>query len=143
MSHTTISEVARQFGVRPRDISDLFYSRVLDESVCPIVGGRRMIPQAYVAAIKAALEERGRLTQTASRIKKRRLPTKQTPPRKGIAMYRIHDKARAEKRWQRCEGCRQSLPTSLVGGRKLCWECADRRSDRRQLDLFASMGGQR
>jgi hypothetical protein len=58
-----VSELARQYGVRPRDISDLFYRRVLDDALCPIVAGRRLIPAGYVPTIEAALRERGLLTQ--------------------------------------------------------------------------------
>ncbi|MBL8796191.1 MAG: hypothetical protein JNM56_19985 [Planctomycetia bacterium] len=51
----TVSEVARRLGVRPRDISDLFYRRLLDDACCPVVGSRRLIPEQYVATIAAAL----------------------------------------------------------------------------------------
>jgi hypothetical protein len=53
--HLTVSDVARRLGVRPRDISDLFYARQLDDGVCPVVGGRRLIPGDYVPAIATAL----------------------------------------------------------------------------------------
>src|SRR3954447_1438440 len=43
----TVSDVARQHGVRPRDISDLFYNRELSDKKCPVVGGRRLIPPEY------------------------------------------------------------------------------------------------
>jgi hypothetical protein len=52
----TVSEVARRLGVRPRDISDLFYQLRLDDAACPIVGGRRLIPIEYVPVIQAALQ---------------------------------------------------------------------------------------
>ena len=45
----TVSDPARElsdeFGqvVRPRDITDLFYKRVLEDRRCPILGGRRLI----------------------------------------------------------------------------------------------------
>jgi hypothetical protein len=55
----TVSDVARQLGVRPRDISDLFYSRELSDKQCPIVGGRRLIPPEYVAVIVTALRKHG------------------------------------------------------------------------------------
>ena len=58
MSSLSISEVARRFGVRPRDISDLFYQRRLSDEVCPVVGGRRLIPLDYLPEIEAALRER-------------------------------------------------------------------------------------
>jgi hypothetical protein len=56
MPFRIVSEVARQLGVRPRDISDLFYQRLLDDQRCPIVGGRRLIPEDYIPAIAEALE---------------------------------------------------------------------------------------
>jgi hypothetical protein len=61
MQHLIVSEVARQIGARPKDISDLFYQRRLDDERCPIVGGRRLIPVDYVPVIEATLRELGRL----------------------------------------------------------------------------------
>jgi hypothetical protein len=58
MSRLIVSEVARRLGVRPRDISDLFYQRRLTDKVCPVVGGRRLIPLNYLPEIEAALRER-------------------------------------------------------------------------------------
>jgi hypothetical protein len=60
-----VSEVARQLGVPPREISDLFYQRKLDDARCPIMGGRRLIPGDYVPAIEAALRAAGRLSESA------------------------------------------------------------------------------
>ena len=56
--HHSVSEVARQLGVKPRDISDLFYSRELRDDLCPIVGGRRLIPDTYVDKIAEVLRRR-------------------------------------------------------------------------------------
>jgi hypothetical protein len=61
MRHLIVSEVARQIGARPKDISDLFYQRKLDDKRCPIVGGRRLIPEDYLPVIKATLQDLGRL----------------------------------------------------------------------------------
>jgi hypothetical protein len=62
MQHLIVSEVARRIpGARPKDISDLFYQRKLDEARGPIVGGRRLIAEDYVPAIEAALRAAGRL----------------------------------------------------------------------------------
>jgi hypothetical protein len=55
LRHLSVSEVARRLGVRPRVISDLFYQRELRDDLCPIVAGRRLIPEAYVSAIAEAL----------------------------------------------------------------------------------------
>jgi hypothetical protein len=62
MQRLIVSEVARRLpGVRPKDISDLFYQRKLDDTICPVVGGRRLIPEDYVPEIVAALRAAGRL----------------------------------------------------------------------------------
>ena len=55
----TVSEVARRLGVRPRDISDLFYARKLSDEVCTVRKGRRRIPSDYLPTIIAALKENG------------------------------------------------------------------------------------
>jgi hypothetical protein len=62
MPNLIVSEVARRIaGARPKDISDLFYQRRLDDLRCPIVGGRRLIPAEYVPEIEAVLRKAGRL----------------------------------------------------------------------------------
>jgi hypothetical protein len=55
----TISELARERGIPPRKISDLFYSRKLDDSLCPLIGGRRLIPLEYVPLLDAVLQQAG------------------------------------------------------------------------------------
>lgn len=60
MNYLSVSEAARRLGASPRDISDLFYRRELRDDLCPIVGGRRMIPDTYLDLIAAALRRRGR-----------------------------------------------------------------------------------
>jgi len=62
MLHKTASEIARELGCRPRDISDLFYARKLDDSRCPIIAGRRVIPPEYIAEVRRVLVETGKLT---------------------------------------------------------------------------------
>jgi hypothetical protein len=67
MRHLIVSEVARRIGgANPKDISDFFYLRKLDDARCPIVGGRRLIPEDYIPAIEAALRAAGRLCDSAS-----------------------------------------------------------------------------
>ena len=62
----TVSDAARRIpGARPKDISDLFYLRKLDDAKCPVVGGRRLIPPDYLPEIEAALRNAGRLPQRA------------------------------------------------------------------------------
>ena len=56
----SVSEVARRLDARPRDISDLFYLRELRDDICPIVAGRRLIPEPYIEEIAAALRRRSR-----------------------------------------------------------------------------------
>jgi len=67
MRYQNVSDVARRVGARPKDISDLFYQRKLDDQRCPIVGGRRLIPDDYVPAIEATLRDLGRLEATPCR----------------------------------------------------------------------------
>jgi hypothetical protein len=55
MRSLSVSDVARRLGVTPRRISDLFYRRVLDDDACPIIAGRRLIPENYLGAVRAAL----------------------------------------------------------------------------------------
>ncbi len=61
MPHKTASDIARELGCRPRDISDLFYARKLDDSRCPIIAGRRVIPAEYVPEVRRVLTEVGKL----------------------------------------------------------------------------------
>jgi hypothetical protein len=53
-----VSEVARRLGVPPQVISNLFYRRLLDDTLCPVVSGRRLIPSQYVRQIARRLRER-------------------------------------------------------------------------------------
>jgi len=61
MQFVAVSELAREIGCRPRDISDLFYSRDLDDKICPIVARRRIIPRSYAPEVKRIIKERGKL----------------------------------------------------------------------------------
>lgn len=65
--YTSTCQLARRLGVKPRVLTDLFYSRVLDDARCPIVGTRRIIPADYIAEIERALVERGIIRETAGR----------------------------------------------------------------------------
>jgi hypothetical protein len=65
MRQLTVSEAARRIpGARPKDISDLLYLRKLDEARCPIIGGRRLIPEDYLPTIEAVLRQTGKLLPT-------------------------------------------------------------------------------
>ena len=61
MRYVTVSEVARERGIPPRILSDLFYARKLSDSRCPIIGGRRMIPADYLPELDRILGEAGKL----------------------------------------------------------------------------------
>lgn len=61
MQFISVSDAARQLGVNPRAISDLFYHRQLRDDLCPIVAGRRIIPTDYIDMIRAALRRAGKL----------------------------------------------------------------------------------
>jgi len=61
MDFLSVSEAARQLGARPKTISDLLYQRELPDDLCPIVGGRRLIPRGYLPTIRELLVERGLL----------------------------------------------------------------------------------
>ncbi len=63
MPFKTVSELAREWGCRPRDISDAFYARKLDESRCQFIAGRRLIPLDYVSTVREVLAECGKLPQ--------------------------------------------------------------------------------
>ena len=56
----SVSEVARRIGAKPKDISDLFYRRELRDDLCPIVAGRRLIPDYYIDVIDMVLKRHGR-----------------------------------------------------------------------------------
>jgi len=59
----SVGQVAKAIGggARPCDITNLFYKGRLREDLCPILGGRRMVPREYVAQIAAALRRAGKL----------------------------------------------------------------------------------
>ena len=59
MKRLSVSEAARRLKARPRDISDLFYRRRLRDDLCPIVGGRRLIPEDYLNMIADELSRSG------------------------------------------------------------------------------------
>jgi hypothetical protein len=67
MVQLTVSDAARELAatlrqaVRPRDISTLFYERELRDDLCPIVGGRRLIPHDYLPQIENALRRAGKI----------------------------------------------------------------------------------
>jgi hypothetical protein len=60
MQYVSVSEAARRLRAKPRDISDLFYRRQLRDDLCPIVAGRRLIPESYLDLVALALKHAGR-----------------------------------------------------------------------------------
>lgn len=64
--YLSVSEVARRLDACPRDISDLFYRRALRDDLCPIVGGRRLIPESYILEIERALRRHGKAPGTTT-----------------------------------------------------------------------------
>jgi hypothetical protein len=60
----TASEAARELSKRlgrfipPRTISDLLYTGKVDDNLCPLVGGRRLITADGLSAIEALLRQR-------------------------------------------------------------------------------------
>ncbi len=55
----SVGDVARRLNVRPSQVTQLFYERRLRDDLCPIVGGRRLIPQDYVDVIAMELRRKG------------------------------------------------------------------------------------
>jgi hypothetical protein len=63
MTFFSVSDAAQKIGCRPRDVSDAFYARILDESKVLRVAGRRAIPADYIPEIRRVLSERGKASQ--------------------------------------------------------------------------------
>ena len=59
MTPFSVSDVARQLGVRPSRITALFYERRHRDDLCPVVAGRRLIPPDYVKIIAMELRRKG------------------------------------------------------------------------------------
>ena len=68
-AYLSVSDVARRLGANPKDISDLFYRRELRDDLCPIIAGRRLIPEGYVEEIDRVLSRHGRTPQPTRRIR--------------------------------------------------------------------------
>ncbi len=64
MQYLSVSEAARELGAKPKHISDLLYQRELRDDLCPVVGGRRLIPHAYLPKVYELLVNRGFLEPT-------------------------------------------------------------------------------
>jgi len=62
----TVGQAAERLGARPKDISDAFYRRQLNDRLCLIWGGRRMIPEDYLPELGRVLRRLGRLRRAAN-----------------------------------------------------------------------------
>lgn len=73
--HFSVSGAARELSaqigaeIRPRDISQLFYQRLLRDDLCPLVGGRRIIPAEYLPQVLAALRRAGHVRKSTGAAK--------------------------------------------------------------------------
>jgi hypothetical protein len=56
----SVGEAARLCRARsPKDVTALFYRGELREDLCPIIGGRRLIPRDYLPVLEMVLRRRG------------------------------------------------------------------------------------
>jgi hypothetical protein len=67
MSYLSVGDTGRRLSVDPRHITNAFYSRQLRDDLCPIVGGRRLIPENYVDEVARVLRRLGKLPQVPAR----------------------------------------------------------------------------
>ena len=59
MKLLSVGDVARKLGVRPSQVTQLFYEQRLRDDLCPIVAGRRLIPPDYCEVIALELRRKG------------------------------------------------------------------------------------
>jgi len=59
----SVGEAAKRFGVAPRVLTEFFYRRLFRDDLCPVVAGRRLIPQDYLTEIERVLRREGKLPQ--------------------------------------------------------------------------------
>lgn len=57
--YLSVGGAARRLGVKPYQISKLFDQRLLREDLCPLVAGRRLIPDRYLPTVAAELRGKG------------------------------------------------------------------------------------
>ena len=55
----SVREAAERLGARRQDISHLFYQGAFRDDLCPVVAGRRVVPEDYLSVIEAELRRRG------------------------------------------------------------------------------------
>lgn len=54
-----VGDIAKSLGVRPNQVTALFYERKLRDDLCPIVSGCRIIPESYLPVIAMELRRKG------------------------------------------------------------------------------------
>ena len=59
MDYLSVGDIAKRLGVRPTQITDLFYKGRIRDDECPIVGGVRLIPPKYIDVIAMKLRRQG------------------------------------------------------------------------------------
>jgi hypothetical protein len=59
-SMMSVGEAARRLGAKPVDITAGFYRGNLRDDLCPIVAGRRLIPESFLPQIESFLKRNGR-----------------------------------------------------------------------------------
>lgn len=59
--YLSVGDAARRLGVQPRIVTMLFYQQKLRDDLCPIIGGRRVIPETYLSMIELVLKRAGRI----------------------------------------------------------------------------------
>jgi hypothetical protein len=67
-NYLSVSEAAARLGAKPRDISDLFYRRIANEAVCPLVCQRRAIPESYLTILQGILKKHGKLLRKPAEV---------------------------------------------------------------------------
>ena len=55
----SVSDIARRLGVKPSQITQLFYERRIRDDLAPIVAGRRLIPSDLIDVIALELRNKG------------------------------------------------------------------------------------
>lgn len=58
----SVGETAKRIGARAPDITSAFYNGRLRDDLCPLVGGRRLIPESYVPMIEMVLRRAGKIS---------------------------------------------------------------------------------
>ncbi|MCE9566588.1 MAG: hypothetical protein K8U57_31585 [Planctomycetes bacterium] len=60
VDYVGVAEAARIVGERSRRVSDGFHKGWFDDTKCPLIAGRRVIPFGYLHAMAMILRDRSR-----------------------------------------------------------------------------------